>query len=216
MLLNSFPFPLDRITMLRIPGVLQRIGVCYIAAALLTLRSTTKQQIAIVGALLLGYWAAITLVPVPGQSTTGRALLDEPSASLAAWLDRSIFGEHLWRSSKTWDPEGLLATIPAIGTVVLGVLAGRWLGDTQRPISERLTALFAVGGLRMVAGLMSNWVFPINKNISTTSCVLSRLAWLLHHLQRVYGSWMYWRSVAGPNRSSFSASTRCWRSSGLG
>ncbi len=173
LLLNAFPFfPMDRITMLRIPGVLQRIGVCYIAAALLTLRSTTKQQIAIIGAVLLGYWAAMTLVPVPGQSTTGRALLDEPSASLAAWLDRAVFGEHLWRSSKTWDPEGLLSTVPAIGTVMLGVLAGRWLGNTQRPISERLTALFGAASLLMVVGLMWNWVFPINKNIWTSSYVL--------------------------------------------
>ncbi len=108
LLLNAFPFfPLERLTDLRFPGVLQRIGVCYIVAALLTLRTTLKQQIAIVAALLLAYWAAMTLIPVPGQPPiTGRALLDEPSASLAAWVDRSVFGSHLWRSSKTWDPEG--------------------------------------------------------------------------------------------------------------
>jgi len=172
-LLNAFPFyPLERITGVRFPGVLQRIGVCYICAALLTLRTTVRQQIAIVAALLLGYWAAMTLIPVPGQTVTGRALIDEPSASLAAWIDRGLFGSHLWRSSKTWDPEGLLSTIPAIGTTMLGVLAGRWLGSTQRPLAERLTGLFGVGCLLMVAGLMWHWVFPINKNIWTSSYVL--------------------------------------------
>ncbi|MGH7710330.1 MAG: acyltransferase family protein, partial [Gemmatimonadaceae bacterium] len=140
LLLNAFPFfPLERITGLRLPGVLQRIGVCYICAALFTLRTTVRQQISIIAALLLGYWAAMTLIPVPGQVSIGRVLLDEPSASLAAWLDRSVFGEHVWRSSKTWDPEGLLSTIPAIGTTMLGVLTGRWLGRTDRPLSDRLT-----------------------------------------------------------------------------
>jgi predicted acyltransferase len=173
LLLNMFPFfPLERITGIRIPGVLQRIGVCYICAALLTLRTTVRQQVAVIAALLLGYWAAMTLIPVPGQSVIGRALLDDPSASLAAWLDRTVMGSHLWRSSKTWDPEGILSTMPAIGTTMLGVLAGRWLGRSERPLSERLTWLFGTGALLMVGGLIWNWVFPINKNLWTSSYVL--------------------------------------------
>jgi predicted acyltransferase len=173
LLLNVFPFfPLERITGIRIPGVLQRIGLCYIAAALITLRTTVRPQIVIIAALLLGYWGAMTLIPVPGQPGIGRALIDEPSASLAAWIDRAVFGEHLWRSSRTWDPEGLLSTIPAIGTTMLGVLAGRWLGATQRPLGERMAGLFGAGSLLMVAGLIWNWVFPINKNIWTSSYVL--------------------------------------------
>jgi predicted acyltransferase len=173
LLLNAFPFfPLERLTGIRVPGVLQRIGVCYAAAALLTLRTTLKQQIVIVAVLLLGYWAAMTLIPVPGQTLTGRALLDEPSASLAAWIDRSIFGSHLWRQSKTWDPEGLFSTIPAIGTTMLGVLAGRWLGSTDRPLAERVMGLFGAGSLLMVLGLIWHWAFPINKNLWTSSYVL--------------------------------------------
>lgn len=173
LVLHAFPFfPLDRITGIRFPGVLQRIGVCYTAAALLTLRTSLKQQIGIIAALLLGYWVLMTLVPVPGQTLTGRALLDEPSASLAAWLDRAVFGSHLWRSSKTWDPEGLLSTIPAIGTTMLGCLAGYWLGRSAVPLSERLAGLFGVGSLLMVTGLMWNWIFPINKNLWTSSYVL--------------------------------------------
>ena len=172
LLLSAFPFfPLDRLTDLRIPGVLQRIGACYIVAALLSLRTTLRQQIAFVAVLLLGYWAAMTLIPVPGQSVTGRALLDEPSASLAAWLDRTVFGSHLWRQSKTWDPEGLLSTVPAIGTTMLGVLTGRWLGTTK-PLAERVMGLFGVGSLMMVLGLIWHWAFPINKNLWTSSYVL--------------------------------------------
>ncbi|MGQ0540011.1 MAG: acyltransferase family protein [Gemmatimonadaceae bacterium] len=172
LLLNAFPFfPLERITEVRIPGVLQRIGVAYAAGALLTLHTNVRQQIGMLAALLLGYWALMTLIPVPGQVLSGRALLDTPAASLAAWLDRSLFGDHLWRSSKTWDPEGILSTIPAVGTVILGVLAGGWLG-TQRPLTERLTSLYGVAALLIVAGLVWNWVFPINKNLWTSSYVL--------------------------------------------
>lgn len=173
LLLNVFPFfPLERITGVRIPGVLQRIGVCYLVTALVTLRTSVRQQLTILGVLLLGYWGAMTLIPVPGQpGIIGRALIDEPSASLAAWLDRTVLGSHLWRSSRTWDPEGILSTIPAIGTTMLGVLAGRWLG-TARPLFERLTGLFGTGALLMVAGFVWNWVFPINKNIWSSSYVL--------------------------------------------
>ncbi|MCC6316378.1 MAG: DUF5009 domain-containing protein [Gemmatimonadaceae bacterium] len=171
LLLASFPWwPISRITTVRFPGVLQRIGLAYMAGALLTRRTTWRQQVGILGALLLGYWALMTLVPVPGYGL-GPQNLDDPSASLAAWLDRAVFGSHLWRSSVTWDPEGLLSTMPAVGTVVLGVLAGRWLGE-PRPLSERLTGLFGAGSILMVAGLMWHWGFPINKSLWTSSYVL--------------------------------------------
>jgi len=171
LLLAAFPFfPLTRVTAMRFPGVLQRIGLAYLCGALITRRTTLKQQVVILAVLLYGYWFAMTLLPVPGRGI-GALLLDDPSASLAAYLDRAIFGSHLWRSSRTWDPEGLLSTIPAIGTVMLGVLAGRWLG-TRRPLLERLVALFAVGSICMVLGLMWHWSFPINKSLWTSSYVL--------------------------------------------
>jgi predicted acyltransferase len=155
---------------MRFPGVLQRIGVAYMAGALLTLRSTLKQQMVILAVLLFGYWSVMTLVPVPGGGM-GTTLLDDPSASLAAWLDRAVFGSHLWKTSRTWDPEGLLSTVPAIGTVILGVFAGRWL-STPRDLSRRLVGLYAIGSILMVAGLMWNWSFPINKSLWTSSYVL--------------------------------------------
>ncbi|MGQ0714739.1 MAG: acyltransferase family protein [Gemmatimonadaceae bacterium] len=171
--LSGFPFVpaygFDLSTM-RIPGVLQRIGVAYIAAALLTLRTSSRTQIAIAGALLFGYWAVMTLVPVPGGGV-GTTTLDSPDASLAAWLDRTLLGNHLWRVSRTWDPEGILSTIPAIATAMLGVFAGRWIAS-PRGLMERLAGLFAIGSLGMVVGLIWGWFFPINKNLWTSSYVL--------------------------------------------
>jgi predicted acyltransferase len=155
---------------MRFPGVLQRIGLAYALGALLTLRTTLRQQLLILVVLLYGYWFAMTLVPVPGRGI-GALLLDDPSASLAAWLDRAVFGSHLWRSSRTWDPEGLLSTIPAVGTVLLGVFTGRWL-SARRDLSDRLVGLYGVGSTLMVVGLMWHWSFPINKSLWTSSYVL--------------------------------------------
>lgn len=171
-ILTWFPFwPLTRFTEMRIPGVLPRIGVVYIAAALLTRRGTLKQQVGILATLLLGYWFAMTLLPVPGQEGIGADWLHEPGKTLAAWVDRALLDGHLWRQSRTWDPEGVLSTIPAIGTAMLGVFAGRWI-RSDRPLSERLSGMFAVGSIGMVLGLMWHWSFPINKSLWTSSYVL--------------------------------------------
>jgi predicted acyltransferase len=194
-LLNGFPFftwtaipsipdpsffqrVVDRLYHWRIMGVLQRIGLAYMCAALLTQRASLKRVVGTVAALLFGYWFVMTLLPVPGSGALGALTLDEPSATMAAYLDRLLLdwsrfglGNHLWTGSVTWDPEGILSTIPAIGTAMLGVLAGRWIGSA-RPLSERLNGLFAVGALGMMAALMWHWSFPINKGIWTSSYVL--------------------------------------------
>jgi predicted acyltransferase len=166
---NPHPSFLDRVLYraehLRFLGVLQRIGIAYIAAALLTLRTTLRQQIAIIAFILFGYWAVMTLIP--------GFTLDEPSQTLAAYTDRAILGtNHIWASSKTWDPEGPLSTIPAITTAMLGVLAGRWITRRDHPLGDRVERLFFAG----VAGLLIGWVwsffFPINKNLWTSSYVV--------------------------------------------
>lgn len=163
----------DRLEHWRIMGVLQRIGLAYLCGALLTFRSTPRQQLWMLGVLLFGYWALMTLVPVPGTGVPGRFVLDQPDQLLSAWLDRTVFGlNHLWSGSKTWDPEGLLSTLPAIGTMICGTFAGRWIGRRELPLSERLAGLFAVGALAMMVGLMWHWVFPINKSIWTSSYVI--------------------------------------------
>ena len=193
LLLNLFPFytwgkvagvadpslldrVMDRLLHVRIPGVLQRIALAYAAGALLTLRTTLKQQVVILATLLFGYWFAMTLLPVPGSGTMGALTLDHAPATLAAWLDRALldwgrFGNHTWNQTETWDPEGPLSTIPAIGTAMLGVFAGRWIAS-GRPLYERLTGLFGAGAIALMLGAMWGWSFPINKNLWTSSYVL--------------------------------------------
>ncbi|MBX9927939.1 MAG: DUF5009 domain-containing protein [Gemmatimonadaceae bacterium] len=172
LLLAAFPYyPVERFTEIRIPGVLQRIGVAYACAALLTLRTSLKTQIIILAVILLGYWFVMTVVPIPGQGI-GALFLDDPTRTMAAYWDRALLDGHLWKSSKVWDPEGPLSTIPAIGTAMLGVLCGRWLGRKELPLVERLTGMFAVGALMMMVGLMWHWVFPINKGLWSSSYVL--------------------------------------------
>lgn len=171
--LSAFPFyPLERITELRIPGVLPRIGVVYLFAGLLTLNASVKQVVGMLVVLLYGYWFAMTLLPVPGGCDLGALCLDVPSRTLAAWVDRALLDGHLWKSSKTWDPEGPLSTLPAIGTAMLGVLCGRWIALKERPLVERLNGMFAVGALLMMVGLMWHWSFPINKGLWTSSYVV--------------------------------------------
>jgi predicted acyltransferase len=171
--MTAFPYyPLDRITEMRLPGVLPRIGVVYLITGLLTLHASVKQVVVMLVAALYGYWFAMTLLPVPGGCDLGALCLNDPSRTLAAWVDRALLEGHLWKSSKTWDPEGPLSTIPAVGTALMGVLCGRWIAQRERPLLERLTAMFAVGALLMVLGLMWHWSFPINKGLWTSSYVV--------------------------------------------
>lgn len=195
-LLNGFPFftwgdvsgiadptflqrVVDRLYHWRIMGVLQRIGLAYFCAALLTQGFTVRRIVTTIGSLLVGYWLLMTVLPVPGTgSTAGALLLDNPSGTMAAYWDRFFLdwsrfglGNHIWTGSVTFDPEGLFSTIPAICTAMLGVLAGRWIA-MDRPIENRLNALFSAGCLGMVFGMIWNWAFPINKSLWTSSYVV--------------------------------------------
>ena len=169
----------DRLQHWRIMGVLQRIALAYCIAALIATRASLRAQVATLAALLLGYWLVMTVLPVPGtDGTPGALLLNTPGKTMAAYWDRVFLdwsrwglGNHLWVNSRTWDPEGVLSTAGAVGTALLGNLAGRWIAQ-GRPLAERLTALFAAGALTMMAGAMWNWVFPINKSLWTGSYVL--------------------------------------------
>ncbi|HEX8904047.1 MAG TPA: hypothetical protein VF771_04355, partial [Longimicrobiaceae bacterium] len=168
-LLAAFPYYNLDPAHLRIPGVLQRIAACFLGASAVYLFVPKRAQPWIAVALLLGYWAAMTLVPVPGH---GAGDLLTKDGSLAAYIDRTVFGtDHLWAAAKTWDPEGLLSTLPAVVTVLLGIFAGEWL-RSARPPAERATGLFFAGNVLMAAGLVWNPAFPINKNLWTSSYVL--------------------------------------------
>jgi predicted acyltransferase len=158
-------FPRFDLLNVRIMGVLQRIGVVYLFAASAFLILKPKGRALFLLSLLLGYWALLTLVPVPGYGPGDLS----PEGNLGAFLDRMILGDHLWRDM--WDPEGLLSTIPAIGTTLLGIFAGEWIRSGVS--TSRVAVGLAVGGLVGV-GLGSLWgmVFPINKGIWTSSYVV--------------------------------------------
>jgi predicted acyltransferase len=163
-LLSDFEF-----THLRIPGVLQRIAVVYGITAVIFLKTTTKTQVYLAVAFLIIYYMLMTMVPVPGF---GPANL-EPATNLGAWLDRTVFTEnHLWQSSKTWDPEGLLGTMPAISTCLIGVLTGTWLKKGSLKSSHNLFAIMGTGVGMILVALAWDVIFPINKSLWTSSFVL--------------------------------------------
>lgn len=152
---------------LRIPGVLQRIGIVYGITALLFLKTGWKAQLYIGLGLLLAYWGLMTLVPVPDGYPPNL----EPETNLGAWLDRTVLGNHLWSQSKVWDPEGLLSTMPAIVTGICGVLTGIWLKSDRKPL-DQVVRLLAAGVLLVCIGLVWDLAFPINKKIWTSSYVV--------------------------------------------
>lgn len=165
---------LYRLEHLRVMGVLQRIGLAYLIAGVLTLRTTVRQQAAIIAGLLVGYWALLALAVVPPTGLPGWMVWDRPGTTVDAWLDRVVLTpNHLWVGGDGLrDPEGLLSTLPAVGTAMLGNLAGRWIARRDLGLPERMNGLFAVGALGMVGGLMWHWVFPINKSLWTSSYVV--------------------------------------------
>jgi predicted acyltransferase len=152
---------------LRVPGVLQRIAVCYLAAALLFLATGWRAQATVAATALLGYWGALALVPVPGYGAGDL----RPEANLAAWLDRAVLGPHIWRASRVYDPEGILSTVPAIATTLAGVLAGLWLAS-GRPRPAVVRGLAAAGAAAAAAGLAWDRWLPINKALWTSSYAL--------------------------------------------
>jgi len=148
----------------RIPGVLQRIALVYLAVSWLTERTSTRTQIGVAIAALLGYWAAIVFVPVPGcESPTMSA-----ECNIGSFIDRHVFARHM--AYGIWDPEGLLSTIPAVATALFGVFAGDWLKEPGA--RHRTATLFAAGAGAALVALMWDRVFPINKNLWTSSFAL--------------------------------------------
>ena len=148
----------------RIPGVLQRIALVYLAVTWITERALWRTQVAIAASLLAGYWGVMTLVPVPGA---GAGVLT-PSGNLASFIDRALFGRHLL--TPLVDPEGLLSTLPAIATALCGVFAGGWLktpGERHRSVR-----LWAAGFAATIVALAWAQLFPINKNLWTSSFAL--------------------------------------------
>jgi predicted acyltransferase len=151
----------------RLPGVLQRIAIVYFVVSLLYLKTTKKTQIITGIILLLGYWAIMTLVPVPG---IGAANL-EKGTNFASWLDSILLENHMYRGTVTWDPEGVLSTIPSIVNGIIGLLIGQLL-QLQITKTEIAKKMAIVGVALIIGGLLWNFVFPINKSLWTSSYVL--------------------------------------------
>jgi predicted acyltransferase len=205
--LNGFPF--FHLATIRIPGVLQRIGLCYLFGALLylgTYNERARNRVAtitgVTAALLVGYWALLRFVPVPGY---GAGRLDS-LGNLGAYLDRALFGiPHLWPygvtpgHGVTYDPEGMLSTLPAIATLLMGVLAGEGL-RSDRPGMRKVAAFVASGLVLLTIGLLLDPVLPINKRIWTPSFALFTGGFNLLALALLY--WMVdlrrWRGWTAP------------------
>lgn len=169
LVVNSFPF--FQLHDIRVYGVLQRIALCYFFTSLLMIWSTTWGRVAAAVAALLGYWVMMRYVPVPGFGVPGRDIpLFDPYGNIVAYLDRLLLPGHLYGDG-TYDPEGLLSTLPAIATTLFGVLTGEWL-RTKWTNSTKAAGILAAGITAIILGeIWSHW-FPINKRLWTSSYVL--------------------------------------------
>lgn len=167
---------------LRITGVLQRIAICYGIAAIIDLHTTIRGKISTILAILLGYWALLAMVPAPGGSAGDFS----KEGNLAGWVDRAYLpGKILEPFYGFGDNEGLLSTIPAIATTLLGVLAGHWL-RSQRGNWTKAAGLAAAGSASLMLGLIWGQTFPIVKNLWTSSFVLVAGGWSLLLLAAFY------------------------------
>ena len=182
-------FPYMHWHTLRLYGVLPRIALCYLLAGLILiatskLKSRVPILITITATLLIGYWALLRFVPVPGAGLPGRDIpFLDPTQNLTSWLDRAAmaFTQRWLHTGRLYltarDPEGLLSTLPAVATTLLGALTGLWMRQTHGPYKShalrRMQLTLALTGiLAILAGeLWSPW-FPINKNLWTSSYVL--------------------------------------------
>jgi predicted acyltransferase len=170
-------FPRFDFSTMRVLGVLQRIAICYlIASAIYLSTTTTRARILWIVSLLTGYWLLMKLAPVPGYGA-GRLDLE---GNLAHYVDRVVLGRHNYLFTKTWDPEGIISTLPAIATTLFGVLAGQLL-RLKKSLMERTTALFFIGNVLLAMGLICDVWLPINKKLWTSSFALfmAGLAFLL-------------------------------------
>lgn len=158
-------FPRYDLSTLRIPGVLQRIAVCYLIASVIFLNTKWRAQAVIAASLLLLYWAMMVLIPVPGFGGGDLSM----EGNVAAYVDRTLFGLHTWKP--LYDPEGILSTLPAIATTLFGVLTGQWL-RLRRSEMEKVAGMFVAGASLVVAGWAWGFWFPINKALWTSSYVL--------------------------------------------
>lgn len=153
-------FPLFDWSILRIPGVLQRIALCYGVTSLVVLMSGVRRQCITALLLVVGYWMLMALTPDGWL---------RPEATLGARLDEGLLRGHLLHDG--WDPEGLLSTLPAIATTLAGALTGHWL-RSSRPAATRVVGLACAGVAAAAVGLLMDRWCPINKSLWSASYVV--------------------------------------------
>jgi predicted acyltransferase len=172
-LLNFLPY--FNVEKVRLTGVLQRIALCTLLAGPIVVYCGWRAQLAIIAGLLALYSVLMLCVPVPG---IGAGVL-LPGQDFGAWVDRTLFGRHLWVQSKTWDPEGLVSTLPALCSQLFGVLTGRWLAAgvnrSEQTVWMLLAGLAALG----LGALFDSILMPINKSLWTPSYCLLMTGWAL-------------------------------------
>ena len=159
---------------MRIMGVLQRISLVYVLAALAVLNLSQRWLWTLVIIVLVGYWGAMQLIPVPGYGAGNLT----PEGNLGGYIDRIILGtQHLFRGGP-FDPEGLFSTLPAVVTVLLGYFTGDWL--RKQTTNSRTSVNIAIFGLIcLVIGQLWGFIFPINKQLWTSSYVLFTAGWAM-------------------------------------
>ncbi len=171
----------------RFPSVLGRIGLAYLFAALIALHTRPRNQLLTGIGLLLGYWAALKFIPVPGFPTGSLF----PGETVGDFIDRHVLPGHLYKAVR--DPEGLFSTVPAIATVLFGVMAGHWLRRLDRSGTAKAGGLALGGGVSLALGFLWSIAFPFNKNLWTSSFVLWTTGWSLLLLSLFYLVIDVWR-----------------------
>ncbi len=157
---------------MRFYGVLPRIAICYLFCSVFYIANPNWRSCVVIAvSSLVGYWILMRFVPVPGFGIpTRRIPLLDPDANIVAWLDRKLFfASHLYE--RTRDPEGLLSTIPALGTTMMGEICGLWL-RRGRQLTAQIRGVAVAGVASVLLGGLWNLFFPINKKLWTSSFVL--------------------------------------------
>ncbi len=179
LILNGFPY--FNLSTIRIPGVLQRIAVCYGIASVIFLNTKWRSQLIWIVGLLLSYWAIMAFLPVPG---IGAGVL-ERGKNAAAYIDQIILSGHMYAYTVTWDPEGIVSTLPAIATTLFGILTGHFLrSDLTKEV--KTVWMMVAGWLMLFLGAIWDMWLPINKNIWTSSYSVFMAGWALVCLGTMY------------------------------
>lgn len=199
-------YPGFDVATVRIPGVLQRIALCTALAAPILLFFSWRGQCVWIGLLLVIYTFLMLHVPVPDINGIIAAGALEPGRDVGAFVDRALLGGHLWAASKTWDPEGLVSTLPALCSLLFGALAGRWLASQSSKAEKTVWMLLAGLACLWLGAIIDATFIPINKSLWTTSFSIFMTGWAL-----LIFATFYWLLDGNPLPAVRDASARLFK-----